>query len=46
MFMHCLDICQVNSYIIAKANGVCESQKDYTLDWIQALNRRAQFMDQ
>jgi hypothetical protein len=36
----------VNSYIIAKAKGVCDrQQKDYTLDWIQALNRRAQFMD-
>jgi hypothetical protein len=45
MFFHCLDICQVNSSIIAKAKGVCDSQKDYTLDWIQALNRRAQFMD-
>jgi hypothetical protein len=45
MFMHCLDICRVNSYVIAEAKGVCDSQKDYTLDWIQALNRRAQFMD-
>jgi hypothetical protein len=45
MFMHCLDICRVNSYIIAKAKGVCDSQKEYTLDWIQALNQRAQFMD-
>jgi hypothetical protein len=35
----------VNSYIIAKAKGVCDRQKEYTLDWIQALNRRAQFMD-
>jgi hypothetical protein len=45
MSMHCLDICRVNSYIIAKAKGVCDSQKEYTLDWIQALNQRAYFMD-
>jgi hypothetical protein len=45
MFFHCLGICRVNSSIIAKAKGVCDSQKEYTLDWIQALNRRAQFMD-
>jgi hypothetical protein len=40
MFMHCLNICRVNSYImIAKAKRVCDSQKEYTLlDWIEALN--------
>jgi hypothetical protein len=38
-------VCRANSYIIAKAEGVCGNQKDYTFDWIQALNQRAQFMD-
>jgi hypothetical protein len=28
-----------------QSKGVCDSQKEYTLDWIQALNQRAQFMD-
>jgi hypothetical protein len=34
-------ICRVNSYIIAKAKGVCDSQKEYTLDWIQNFESKS-----
>ena len=41
MFLHSLDICRVNSYIIAKQKDQSINQKDFILDWITALNERA-----
>jgi hypothetical protein len=35
----------VNSYIIAKEKGTHKEQKDFVLDWILALNHRAQFVE-
>jgi hypothetical protein len=32
MWLHSLDVCRVNSYIIAKDKGTCNEQKDFVLD--------------
>lgn len=45
MWLHCLDICRINSYIIAKEKKEVDNQKDFVLDWIAALNKRAQFIE-
>jgi hypothetical protein len=45
MWLHSLDVCRVNSYIIAKEKGSYKEQKDFVLDWILALNHRAQFVE-
>jgi hypothetical protein len=45
MWLHRLDVCRVNSYIIAKEKGTHKEQKDFVLDWILALNHRAQFVE-
>jgi hypothetical protein len=45
MWLHCLDVCRVNAYIIAKEKKVVKTQKDFVLDWIIALNHRAKFIE-
>jgi hypothetical protein len=45
MWLHSLDVCRVNSYIIAKEKGTYKEQKDFVLDWILALNHQAQFVE-
>ena len=45
MWLHCLDICRVNSYIIAKEKTDVNNQKRFVADWVLALNKRAQFME-
>ena len=45
MWLHSLDVCRVNSYIIAKEKGSYKEQKDFVLDWILALNHPAQFVE-
>jgi hypothetical protein len=45
MFLHALDVCRLNSWVIAKNRGTYRTQKDFLLYWIQALNRRAEFED-
>jgi hypothetical protein len=45
MWIHSPDVCRVNSYIIAKDKGTCKEQKDFVLDWILAMNHRAQFIE-
>jgi hypothetical protein len=45
MWLHCLDLCRVNSYIIAKEKKAVKTQKDFVCDWIVALNHRAKFIE-
>jgi hypothetical protein len=45
MWLHSLDICRLNSYIIAKSKNVYSNQKEFVLDWISALNNRADYFE-
>jgi hypothetical protein len=45
MFLHGLNVCRLNSYIIAKQKGVCNNQKDFLIEWIRSLNDKADFLD-
>jgi hypothetical protein len=46
MFLHSLDVCRLNSYIIAKTRGAVKNKKDFIIDWICSMNHRAEFMEQ
>jgi hypothetical protein len=46
MFFHSLDICRVNSYIIAKKEKAVKFQKGFVIVWIEALYNRAAFLEQ
>ena len=41
MFFHGLDIVRVNSYVVASWEGDAESQKQYLVEWIEALTGRS-----
>jgi hypothetical protein len=45
MFLHALNVCCLNSWVAAKNRGTYKTQRDFLLDCIQALNRRAEFED-
>jgi hypothetical protein len=45
MWLHRLDVCRVNNYIIAKEKGTCNNQKDNVMDWILPLNHHAHFVE-
>jgi hypothetical protein len=45
MWLHCLDVCRIKSYIISKEKKLVGNQKNFVLDWIVALNNRAQFIE-
>jgi hypothetical protein len=45
MWLHSLDVCRINSYIIAEEKGTYKNQTDFVLDWILALNHRTQFVE-
>ena len=45
IWFHSLDVARINSYIIAKDKKVYQDQKEFVLDWIVALNRRAHFAE-
>jgi hypothetical protein len=45
MFLHALDICRLNSWVIAKNRKRYKTQQDFLLCWIHALNMRAEFED-
>jgi hypothetical protein len=46
MFLHCLDVARVNSYIVALRKKTIKTQKDFVISWIKALNHRAAFDEQ
>ncbi len=41
MFFHGLDAIRVNSYIVASWEGSADSQKQYLVEWIEALTGRS-----
>lgn len=43
IFFHCLDIIRINSYTIAKSKDASLTHKSFVLDWITAINQRAEF---
>lgn len=43
IFFHCLDVIRVNSYIIAKTRDSSLTHKAFLINWISALNQRAEF---
>lgn len=45
LFLHCMDICVLNSYIISKHKNVASTHKRFVMDWIKALNTRADIHD-
>ena len=49
MFLHSLDVCRLNSYIISckQRKGGVKNQKDFLLgEWITSMNSRAEFDEQ
>jgi hypothetical protein len=48
VFMHCLDIIRINSYLVCKHHQRGDNtleHKDFLEDWVKALNERAVVMD-
>jgi Transposase IS4 len=45
IFLHCLDIIRVNSFIVCKKANKDLKQKDFLSGWIDALNRMADVVD-
>lgn len=45
MFLHALDVCRLNSYIISKQKEACSNQKDFLIEWITSMNDRADFIE-
>ncbi|KAG7364661.1 transposase IS4 [Nitzschia inconspicua] len=45
MWLHCLDVCRVNSYIIAREKEKRGDRLWLVQDWIRALNKRAFFVE-
>ena len=41
IFLHCLDIIRVNAYLVAKLRDPKLKHKTFVVDWIEALNKRA-----
>jgi hypothetical protein len=45
MFLHTLDICRLNSYIVCNKKEGCKNQKDFIFNWIESFNMRADLDD-
>jgi hypothetical protein len=45
LFLHCLDTCVLNSYIISKQKDVVSSHKRFVMDWVNTVKMRADTHD-
>ena len=41
IFFHCLDIIRINAFIIAKSRDPKQVHKSFLVDWVEAINKRA-----